>query len=528
PLAFAIWNGGDRTAMVSRDRMGHVPMFYGKIGRDLLIATHLRAFDAHPEFGGDINANALAGILRYRAAPVPTTIFRDIFQLFPGELLAVNNSEGTTRFKTSLYWSIGDEHRAALAEISHATPSEVSTELQRRITMSIQNSFTDATSPVSVFFSAGVDSNLVAAVATTTSHPVHTFTCRFDGDLGDEGPVASQIAALLGTQHTTLTITPDGLLKAIGQSADVYGQPHGDQAGLPGLLMAEAAALDAPLIITGDAGNDLLGSNKSLTKNFPLLSFNDAVPISLRRPASILASGGARTIEVFETAVNRFAPASKAAKIRAGGLRRISATLAADQPELIYGIRSSLNVNPERYLAIDVMEAPANYQDPTRWLGAGDRYDRWRHVELRNASIDVEGSKHEAVITASGAGYRAPLLDARVIPYAFRIPDAILGNNGIDRWPSVDIVRRITGDPAKLPVPGGFGVPTDKWMRSDLRPWAEALLSESNLRATGIFNVNAVRMEWRQHQSGLHDRRYVLWPILMTLAWIDARANRSS
>ncbi|CAN5603501.1 asparagine synthase (glutamine-hydrolyzing) [soil metagenome] len=528
PLAFAIWNGRERTLSVSRDRVGHIPLFYGRAGQDLVVATHLNAFDGHPDFSGEIDRAGLASVLRNRVPPLPITIFRDVTQVLPGNLLTIGNGGGTIRVETSNYWSLRDTHRAALADVSDASPEEISNELQRRVAHSIDRSFTDSASPLGIFFSAGVDSNLIAAVATTTSHPVLTFTSRFDGNRIDEAPFATTMAALLGTKHQTLNMTPDLLLGAIEKSPNAYGQPHADQAGLPAIIMAEMAASQVPLIVTGDAGNDLFANNKNYDDYFRLLNLPEKVPGPLRKPLAAAARVGAGAVEQFERIVNRVAPNSPAAKIRSSGLHRISSTLAADNLETQMRIHSSHNVTPQRYLVGHVREFTGAYSDPSVWLDAGDRYDRWRFIELRNIGIGIESGKHEGSLTAAGVGYRGTMLDPAMIEFALRVPESVRGKEGLNRWPNIDVVRRIAPTGAPVPIETGFGVPTDKWLRKELRPWAESLLSESNLRATGLFDVDAVRIEWRQHLSGHHDRHYVLWPILMTLNWLDARKHRSS
>ena len=126
-----------------------------------------------------------------------------------------------------------------------------------------------------------------------------------------------------------------------------------------------------------------------------------------------------------------------------------------------------------------------------------------------------ERNQREVNLTAAG---QALLIEAE---------HAVRQFDGVDRWPSIDIVRRLLNDPGRLPKAGGFGVPVDRWLRGPFREWAETLLSERNLRETGFYDVTMVRREWRHHLSGKHDRRYVLWPILMTLNWIAWRAGRS-
>jgi asparagine synthase (glutamine-hydrolysing) len=73
----------------------------------------------------------------------------------------------------------------------------------------------------------------------------------------------------------------------------------------------------------------------------------------------------------------------------------------------------------------------------------------------------------------------------------------------------------------------GFGVPIDVWLRGPLREWAEALLSDSRLRAEGIFNPGPVRQKWREHVEGTHNWAYLLWDVLMFQAWNESRLIRA-
>ena len=65
----------------------------------------------------------------------------------------------------------------------------------------------------------------------------------------------------------------------------------------------------------------------------------------------------------------------------------------------------------------------------------------------------------------------------------------------------------------------GFAVPLAKWLRGDLREWAESLLDEQALNATGLFDAKKLRAVWQAHLSGQHDYQYQLWGPLMLLAW---------
>src|SRR5690606_4228681 len=76
---------------------------------------------------------------------------------------------------------------------------------------------------------------------------------------------------------------------------------------------------------------------------------------------------------------------------------------------------------------------------------------------------------------------RVPLIDHRVVEFAWRLPREMKIRGGKSRWlvrqvlyrdvPSTQIVRPIMW----------FGIQLDEWLRGPLRDWAENLLSEQRL-----------------------------------------------
>ena len=67
----------------------------------------------------------------------------------------------------------------------------------------------------------------------------------------------------------------------------------------------------------------------------------------------------------------------------------------------------------------------------------------------------------------------------------------------------------------------GFTVPLGTWLRTDLRDWAENLISEKRLREDGYLDPEPVRKHWQQHLSGERDWKYYLWNVLIFQAWLD-------
>ena len=119
---------------------------------------------------------------------------------------------------------------------------------------------------------------------------------------------------------------------------------------------------------------------------------------------------------------------------------------------------------------------------------------------------------------------RTPLLDHRVVEWAWQLPTSLKVRDGEGKWALREVLykyvpRRLVDRPKM-----GFGVPIDSWLRGPLRAWAESLLDEKRLRDEGFLDPAPIRQRWADHLSGQRDWQYSLWTVLMFQAWRDQQA----
>jgi asparagine synthase (glutamine-hydrolysing) len=118
---------------------------------------------------------------------------------------------------------------------------------------------------------------------------------------------------------------------------------------------------------------------------------------------------------------------------------------------------------------------------------------------------------------------RVPLLDHRVVEFAWRVPLGLKIRDGQGKWLLRQVLYRYVPRQLIERPKMGFGVPIDLWLRAPLREWAESLIDERRLRNEGFLHPEPVRQRWKDHLTGKSNWQYALWDVLMFQAWLEAQ-----
>lgn len=499
-FAFALWDRETRTLHLARDRLGEKPLYFGWQGRHFMFASEINALRVHRAFLGNLNRRVLPLYLRHGYIPAPYSIYADIWKLPPGTSIALRASTPAGHLPSpNPYWSLGQSIRAGIDQPFQGSPADAVAELETRLSRSIGLQMV-ADVPLGAFLSGGIDSSVVSALMQAQStRKVKTFTIGFSEPRYDEAVHAKAVAAHLGTEHTELYVSARDALDLIPQLPGIYDEPFGDASALPTILLSRLARTHVTVSLSGDGGDELFGGYSRYVSAGRHWGRVARIPAGLRR---VLGRGMAH----LPTIVDRYPalPEAFSAATDVGFYR----AFCSQWPE------------PEK-LVTEGTEPPTTWTSGLADFPPGPALSRMMYADTMTYLPDDVLCKVDRAAMSISLETRVPLLDHRIVEFAWTLPPTLKVRNGQGKWVLRQVLNRhvpsVLTDRPKM----GFGVPVGDWLRGSLRTWANDLLSETRLRQQGFLRPEVIRRRWQAHLSGKHSYRDPLWVLLMFQAWLD-------
>ena len=520
-FAFAVWNKSSRTLTLGRDRMGEKPLYYGWQGNTFLFGSELKALKVHPAFNASINRDAVISLMRHNAIPAPHSIYQGVFKLLPGTVLTV--SDANRNSEPVAYWNASAVVANGIAHPFNGSPQDAANQLEVLLRSAIgQQMVSDV--PLGAFLSGGVDSSaVVALMQAQSSLPVRTFTIGFHEQGYDEADHARAVARHLGTDHTELYVSAQQAMDVIPKLPTMYCEPFSDSSQIPTFLVSKLARKQVTVSLSGDGGDELFGGYSRYQLGDQLWRRLSYLPPALRSWVSqyLLSVPVSRWNAVLKR-VSPLLPSGLRSGSPGDRLHKGASVMALRSSSELYAALVS-HWDPAEQLVIDASEPPTVLTDTSRQPQTDNAIHQMMAIDLVSYLPDDILTKVDRAAMFVSLETRVPLLDHRIVEFAWSLPLSYKIRNGIGKWPLREVLHKYVPrgliDRPKM----GFGVPIDSWLRGPLRPWAEELLDEARLKREGFFNPVPIRRKWAEHLSGQRNWQYHLWDVLMFQAWLEAQ-----
>ncbi len=507
-FAFAIWDVRKKLLFLARDGLGVKPLYYTKTPKGFLFASELKALFLEPTVQRRIDPLAIQSYLTFLWCPAPHTILQSIKKMSPGYAMFVR--DGKIKKKWKFYELPYNQpiQPYSVEEAVHHVQTTIKTAVARQMV-------SDA--PVGAFLSGGLDSSSIVAFARqyAGSEKVQCFTMGFKGhELAAEGmtedlPYAQKVAHHLDVDLHTIFVGPesvDNLEKMIYH----MDEPEADPAALNVLFISQLAREHGiKVLLSGSGGDDIFTGYR---RHYALMKekYWEWLPkvgrTELKRLLPLLSGAASST--------RRLQRAFQYADLE--GDERIASYFFWTPPELVAQLCSPLLEQAQergKLPSAMLLDSLRNLPKDTPKL------NRMLYLEAKHFLADHNLNYTDKMSMAAGVEVRVPLLDPDLIQLAAQLPLNYKQHGQTGKW----IFKKAMEPYLPLSViyrpKTGFGSPLRYWLRNQLKPLVDDILSPTSLKRNGLFDPKAVERLIVMDRAGKVDGAYTIFALLCLELW---------
>jgi asparagine synthase (glutamine-hydrolysing) len=514
-FAFAFWDRHERSLFLARDRMGIKPLYYGQHNGVFLFGSELKALTAHPAWRGEVDRDALALYLRHNCVPSPWSIYKGIFKLPPAHFVVVRDN-GRNVSSPQCYWNLAEIAEQGSGS-KHKSVEQLTSELDALLNDAVKKRML-ADVPLGTFLSGGIDSTLVTALMQAQSDtPVRTFSIGVHCNEMDEARHAKAVAGYLGTDHTELYVTSREAMEVVPRLSVMWDEPFADSSQIPTFLVSQLARRYVTVSLSGDGGDELFAGYNRHIVGPEIWNKAERLPLLLRR----LLGWGIGSLARYDVErLRRYLPQRMAVSNLAYRLDKLAGALNASNGQAFYKDLASHWKDPGS-LVLGGKEPDTLLDKLDAMPDLPGLREQMMYLDQKTYLPDDILTKLDRASMAVSLEARVPLLDHRVVEFAWRVPSEFTYRNGQGKWLLRQVLYRYVPRKIMDRPKQGFGIPIKEWLCGHLRDWAEELLNEKRLHAEGFLDPAPIRRIWHDHVSGKKPWTHHLWAILMFQQWLQ-------
>lgn len=257
-FAIALWDAPRRRLLLARDPLGEKPLYYSEIdfGAGLVFGSELKAIRSFTGVDFTLNRQALWDFPTFLWIPEPETVHTNIKAVPAGHYLEIS----PTVKALSRYQKL-----ASLTELGIESDHDLVSATRQVVTEAVTSRLLSEM-PIGSFLSGGLDSSIVATLATREIGTIDTFSVGFERlsdpyhGISDESEAAASYAATLGSRHHAIHVTAKLFRDELDHFCRHGDQPFAVSSGL-GILAVARAAREAGIkvMLSGDCADECFG-----------------------------------------------------------------------------------------------------------------------------------------------------------------------------------------------------------------------------------------------------------------------------
>jgi asparagine synthase (glutamine-hydrolysing) len=487
-FAFVIHDIKKQVLFGARDRLGKKPLYYTHQGTKFEFASQPAQITIGQKLMPD--TQAIHQFFLWGYIPEPKSAWEKIKKLKAGYTFIFSIKTGELMLRQ--YWSVT---QTLYGEYKGAYTSAVK-RLDNLLTDSVYSRL-NADVNLGVFLSGGIDSSLVAAIASK-KEKIKTFCIKFKGKKYDESNFALAVAKHLNTEHHTIECDYREGIAMIQNFNRYFDEPFADYSAIPSLLLNKYTKQHVTVALSGDGGDESFYGYHRYRRLLQVAAIYK-FPLGLRK-----AVGSA--MQLF------------------GGYKQklLGAGISQSDFKSLYvlmlgGLDFSWLNYPLQAIDVDGIEVLT---------------DNERSLLQKMSAMDIAtylngdiNTKVDRSAMAYAVEVRSPLMDYRVVEFAQDLPDSFKYKNGVQKRILKDLLYRYVPKSYFSRPKSGFTLPLGEWFRNELKEYVLSELPISVLKDIPCIDPVKTQLYIKQHMKGEWNRTIMIWKLLVYVQWVKANNN---
>jgi len=252
-FSIAIWDMKNNKLILARDRVGITPLFYKQENGSVLFASEIKSINAAAKQSPEPNYQALDQLMTFWAPVGPNTMFKDVYEVSPGQLIEITKNEISKR----QYWEWdfpvdGDYIKADLIELKQRL---------RELLVDATSIRLRADVPVGAYLSGGLDSSvLVSLIHNFSNSSLRTFSIGFSDSALDETSYQQEMIDYINATHSNIHCSGDDVAKIFEKVIWHTEMPILRAAPAPmSMLSGLVRSQGYKVVLTGEGSDEVLG-----------------------------------------------------------------------------------------------------------------------------------------------------------------------------------------------------------------------------------------------------------------------------
>lgn len=456
-FAIAIYDLEQEKVHLIRDFAGIKPLYYGLFNRGIVFASQFDQIFKHSAFKDKrLRPEIMKEYLALGYMHAPNTVFDNIFQVMPGQIITWSYSISRVEQSDYYTWKVSKEYDETNVKVIEDFEVLFEEALKRQLNSDVK---------IATFLSGGVDSPLVTAFAKKNKKDIKAFTIGVDDEKFDESKIAKKYAEQLQVDQLIECFDANQMLSIIDDHFKALSEPLGDYSSLPTYLITKKAKKYATVMLSGDGGDELFwGYPRFIKSAEQALWFR--LPLFLRKVV----------IPILRKFIPNLSYAIEIEKNFGNWVLSKQIHLKTEKLMPNYSFTKELN---DTY----VSDNNSNKSEVLVYLKKNEYY---AHLQKVLKKVDL-------MSMANSLEVRVPFLDKKIIEFSNKIEPQLTKKHRTPKFVLKKMLAKIVSDDLVYLPKRGFSIPIEDWIKNELADDVKKVLLQDDFYGAEFIDKQEVK-----------------------------------